>query len=775
MKTLAEQNPTIVKPITLPFKTYEGRSVEGIEITTDVKARDGKPVFLNMGVHHAREWPSGEHAMEWAHELVKGYKAGDARVRRLMDATRTIVIPIVNPDGFNASREAGEDDGREGPDETANLALPYEYHRKNCRVVNPTGDDPAEGDCTQQPATGLQQFGVDPNRNYGGYWGGPGASAPGGTPPGDYAQDYRGPGPFSEPETQNIRDLVSKRQVVTLITNHTASNLILRPPGIQALGNSPDEDLGYKALGDAMAAENGYTSQFGYELYDTTGTTEDWTYSATGGFGFTFEIGCEDKDEDTQECGAFHFHPSYQKVVAEYEGTSVEADENGRDGLGNREAYFIAMESTANAARHSVIAGNAPPGAVLRLSKSFKTSTSPVITGGVEGEPILFDDKLESVLEVPSSGSYSWHTNPSIRPQVARDTGRTATGPPSPEAEFTGGVTGTGEPGDDGVAAPGGDANSNDPMNNNDHVVAVPQGGGVDNAKIKIRVEWATPASDWDVRLYADANSDEVPDDPTSSLSASQTGPSSFEVVGASESVTDPKLAPQYIVRVTNFASGPEGDYTGTVTYEGPDPFVAAIRESWTPELREPVRHGAAGGQGRDRARPAQGGQPPGLRDRLPGGLQDRRGLRPADRPDQGQAARPRAPRPLAYPEPAGLPDQPPRASERRSLLPQRPPPGAGRLPRVGAPAPPDRPRVPATSEPIGRSWPSPTAGASSSSACGRGRGRASCRRCAAAGARCASGGSGGTPGTSRARSVPAWSSRSATSGCARSASPTSA
>ena len=34
-----------------------------------------------MGVHHAREWPSGEHAMEWAYELVNGYKANNARVR----------------------------------------------------------------------------------------------------------------------------------------------------------------------------------------------------------------------------------------------------------------------------------------------------------------------------------------------------------------------------------------------------------------------------------------------------------------------------------------------------------------------------------------------------------------------------------------------------------------------------------------------------------------------------------------------------------------------
>ena len=114
MKTLAEQNPTLVKPITLANKTFTGRDVNGIEITENVTASDGKPIFLNMGVHHGREWPSGEHAMEWAYELVNGYKANNARVRGLMASTRTIVIPIVNPDGFNTSREANpsSDGGR---------------------------------------------------------------------------------------------------------------------------------------------------------------------------------------------------------------------------------------------------------------------------------------------------------------------------------------------------------------------------------------------------------------------------------------------------------------------------------------------------------------------------------------------------------------------------------------------------------------------------------------------------------------------------------------
>jgi hypothetical protein len=238
LKRLAREHPDLVKPITLNHATHEGRPVEGVEITTDPNAGDGKPVFLQMGAHHAREWPSAEHAIEWAYELILGYRRGDAQTRRLVETTRTIVVPVINPDGFNASREAGElygaGDGRGGTadDETINiLTHPNEYRRKNCRF--PAG----EGGSCLQPAFGLASAGVDPNRNYGGFWGGPGAS-------GDPTNEtYWGTGPFSEPETKNVRELVSSRQVTTLITNHTFSNLVLRPPGIQVQGLTPDEPI----------------------------------------------------------------------------------------------------------------------------------------------------------------------------------------------------------------------------------------------------------------------------------------------------------------------------------------------------------------------------------------------------------------------------------------------------------------------------------------------------------------------------------------------------
>ena len=469
-----------------------------------------------MGAHHAREWPSAEHAMEWAYELILGYRRGDAQSKRLVETTRTIVVPVVNPDGFNASREAGEllgaGDGRGGSadDETVNiLSHPNEYRRKNCRLI--TGDE--SGNCLQ-PAFGLASAGVDPNRNYGGFWGGAGAS-------GDPTNEtYWGTGPFSEPETKNVRELVSSRQVTTLITNHTFSNLVLRPPGIQAQGLTPDEPI-YKALGDAMAAENGYASQLSYQLYDTTGTTEDWSYYSTGGLGFTFEIGPE------------HFHPPFAETVAEYEG-------------GNRAAYYLAQENTADATKHAVLAGQAPAGSVLRLRKTFQTPTSQDTT---------FTDTLDSTMQVPANGRFEWHVNQSTRPLVAQERGREATGAPSPPQSFA--ARGSSTP----------CANFDDPPETcyEDHVITVPAGEGIDNARATIRVEWPSPVSDYDVRVLRDGVE----------VGSSAQGTTNFEQV----TLGDPQPG-EYVVRVINFAGAEP--WSGTVTFEGPEAFQPAQTETWT-------------------------------------------------------------------------------------------------------------------------------------------------------------------------------------------------
>ena len=52
-----------------------------------------------FGVHHAREWPSGEVNMEFALDLARGY-GSDPRITSLLERVRVIVVPVINPDGF---------------------------------------------------------------------------------------------------------------------------------------------------------------------------------------------------------------------------------------------------------------------------------------------------------------------------------------------------------------------------------------------------------------------------------------------------------------------------------------------------------------------------------------------------------------------------------------------------------------------------------------------------------------------------------------------------
>jgi hypothetical protein len=164
-----------------------------------------------------------------------------------------------------------------------------------------------------------------------------------------------------------------------------------------------------KALSDAMAAAAGYVSMVSYELYDVTGATEDWNYFAQSAFGYTAEVSWED------------FHPDYQDgVIDQYLGTvdGYMGQAAGREpSKGLQESYLLAGEAALNPGYHSVIEGDAPPGATLTLDKRFTTSTSNVIdSSGHTGAPIEIPEHLTSSLTVPASGHYVWHVNPSTRP-----------------------------------------------------------------------------------------------------------------------------------------------------------------------------------------------------------------------------------------------------------------------------------------------------------------------------------------------------------------------
>ena len=190
-----------MRPLTLNHKTHEGRDVVGIEIATDpFNLADGKPIFANMGTHHAREWPSAEHALEWAYDLLTNY-GKQARTTRLVKATRNIVIPVVTRMAQHLAR------GARLPACDGVRRFSYEMKRKN---AGPTRRRRA---VRQQQHRG-RLLGVDPN---------PTTARSGalGRERGPLDDTFRGTGPFSD-RRRNIRELQATRSITNLITNHTS-------------------------------------------------------------------------------------------------------------------------------------------------------------------------------------------------------------------------------------------------------------------------------------------------------------------------------------------------------------------------------------------------------------------------------------------------------------------------------------------------------------------------------------------------------------------------
>jgi hypothetical protein len=362
MARLVQLAPNLVAPFELPTPTHEGRRLRGIRLGGDVAraATDGRATALICGLHHAREWPSGELTIMFAEDLVDRYLKGEAETVALLDQIQLLIIPVCNPDGFVRSRETIP--YQSTVDGLTQLAQEGPYHRKNLR-----------GNLAGLPVE--PQQGVDTNRNYPYRWGGVGSSSS------STSQTYSGPAPGSEPEVVAVMDLFRRTQVLTAISNHTHGRLVLRPWGYTNQP-APDEEA-LAALGDAMAAHNGYRSGlWNVALYPGTGIIDDWSYGLFGTYCYTLEHGSA-------------FHPVYgDNVPQQYHS--------------NRPAFLELLRTALDPAHHGILTGTAPAGTVLTLSKDVASPLSRVSGGSSQ-----VADRCETSMVVGDDGTFTWHVNPS--------------------------------------------------------------------------------------------------------------------------------------------------------------------------------------------------------------------------------------------------------------------------------------------------------------------------------------------------------------------------
>ena len=225
------------------IKTHEGRSLYYLVISNSPNSIDSdKPQILYSALHHAREPNGVSQLLFYMWYLLENY-GKDEEVTFLVDNTTMFFLPMVNPDGYVYNERTNPEGGG--------------LWRKN-RYRNPSG----------------QVVGVDLNRNYGHFW----AHNNSGSSNSERSQTYRGPAPFSEPETQAVRKLCNDNNFRIGLNNHTYGNLLIHPWSYE--DRPSEEDVLYKSIGKVMTTDNEFKIGTALETvrYTVNGNSDDWMY-----------------------------------------------------------------------------------------------------------------------------------------------------------------------------------------------------------------------------------------------------------------------------------------------------------------------------------------------------------------------------------------------------------------------------------------------------------------------------------------------------------------
>jgi len=247
--------PTLTKLIPSIGKSVEGRDIPAISISALGFTNTSIQRIFFQGGQHAREWIGPAVVLYLVSQLLEKY-GEDAIVTKLLDSMEFVIVPLVNPDG-------------------------YEYAHTNERLWRKNRKKNTGG-----------SFGVDLNRNWNDHWGGAGSS---GIPTSD---TYRGVSAFSEPESLHVSNFITSMDtegnILAAIDFHSYSQLVLRPYG-WTTANCPDNQA-LKILGDGISYEiqrnsaKRYTSQRSIDLYITTGSASDWFYQEGIWGAYTIEL-----------------------------------------------------------------------------------------------------------------------------------------------------------------------------------------------------------------------------------------------------------------------------------------------------------------------------------------------------------------------------------------------------------------------------------------------------------------------------------------------------
>lgn len=260
IQELLDKYPNLVGGEEVIGQSVEGKNIYAFKVSVNPDVDEDEPEILYTALHHARE-PEGMMQMFYFIQYLLDNYTIDDEVKYLLNNRELYFIPVVNPDGYFYN-ETIDPDGGGG-------------WRKN-RSLNEDSS-----------------YGVDLNRNYGPeeYWDAPNYGSS--TLP--YSTVYRGPVPFSEPETQAVKNFLNSHDIKACLNYHTYSNLLIFPYG--ALEEETADSNTFREFAVDMTVKNNYSVGTDMQTvnYSTRGNSDDYMYDGEPGrnknFAMTPEVG----------------------------------------------------------------------------------------------------------------------------------------------------------------------------------------------------------------------------------------------------------------------------------------------------------------------------------------------------------------------------------------------------------------------------------------------------------------------------------------------------
>lgn len=252
-------------------KTFLGKSIPYIKIG------DKGPVVLTVAGTHPHELLAEEFLLSAVEDVLQNP----------FDALQLYFVPIFNIDGYVAMSEAYAISGRV-----------YDY-RKNLRP----------GNCSNEVS-----HGVDLNRNYDFKWGLDNE----GSSPHHCMEDYRGAGPFSEPETRGMKNFFDEHDVAFVVGYHAWGNLYITPYNYLAnsapgLYDSLEDYHFYRSLLDIVPPRSVVGTAHDLLGYYANGVFVDWAYHK-GALSLAVELGNEFRPHNPRPTIEEHM-PTYRSLL----------------------------------------------------------------------------------------------------------------------------------------------------------------------------------------------------------------------------------------------------------------------------------------------------------------------------------------------------------------------------------------------------------------------------------------------------------------------------